>query len=370
MIRPTHAAIDREALRGNIRLIRSRIPAGTRVMGVVKANCYGHSAAICIPEMIAEGIDIFGVATIEEAEALRALGVSANIAVLPPPLEGQYRRYIDADAEAVISNLRMAEALAAVAESAGRRLPVHLHLDTGMGRNGVPPEEALDLLARVAGLPSLELVGFASHLATSDEPGDAFALRQIEIFDTTLRSVLGAGYTFRDIHLANSGGTLNFPASHYNLVRPGLALYGYHPTAALQADSGLRPVLSLRTTIGNITSMPAGRPVSYSRRYYTSSPSLIATLPIGYADGLMRALTNRIEALIGGRRYPVVGTICMDEVMVNLGTDADVYVGQEVLLIGESAGMRIDAWEMALLAGTIPYEICTNISARVPRRAL
>jgi alanine racemase len=367
MIRPTHAAIDGDAIRSNIRLIRRIIPRDTRVMAIVKANCYGHYGHICIPAMLAEGIDFFGVATIEEASALRALGVECRIAVLPPPLEGQYGLYPGVGAEATISNIRMAEELHAAASAAGTRLRVHLHLDTGMGRNGVDPAGTLDLLERITSLPGLDLVGFASHLATSDEPGDLFAHRQIEIFDATLRRALDAGYTFEDIHLANSGGVFNFPGSHYNLVRPGLALYGHHPTASLQADSGLRAALRLRTAIGNITRMPAGSSISYSRRYSTSAETLIATLPIGYADGLMRALTNRLDVLIGGRRYPVVGTICMDEVMVDLGRTSDINVGDEAVLIGSSGEERIEGWEMAQRAGTIPYEICTNLSSRVPR---
>jgi alanine racemase len=151
------------------------------------------------------------------------------------------------------------------------------------------------------------------------------------------------------------------------MVRPGLALYGYHPTPERQETSGLVPVMSLRTIVGNITRMPGGVSISYGRRYYTAHDAFIATLPIGYADGLMRILTNRLSVLIGGRRYPVVGTICMDEVMVDLGDDTGVRPGDEAFLIGESGGLRADAWDLATLAGTIPYEICTNISKRVPR---
>jgi alanine racemase len=213
-------------------------------------------------------------------------------------------------------------------------------------------------------------VGLSSHFATSDEPEDSFTAGQMATFEAVLRAALDAGFTFRDIHIANSGGILNFPASHHNMVRPGLALYGYHPTPDRQKSSGLVPVMSLRTVIGNITRMPAGVSISYGRRYFTSADTFIATLPIGYADGLMRILTNKVSVLIGGRRYPVVGTICMDEVMVDLGNDPPVRVGDEAFLIGNSGGLAIDAWELAAQAGTIPYEICTNVSRRVPRKIL
>lgn len=367
MIPPTHAAIDRAALRSNIATIRRQLSAGTRIMAVVKANCYGHEISICVPEILACGVDTLAVATIEEAARIRALGVRSRIVVLAPALEGQYPEFAACDAEAFVSNSRTAEHLAAAAASAGRTIGVHLFVDTGMRRDGISPNDALGTLRRCAELPQLEIVGFCSHLATSEEPDRSFALEQLAIFDTALREALQAGFSFRDIHLGNSGGIFNLPEGHYTVVRPGLSLYGYHPTAELHAESGLLPVLSLRTVVGTVSRVEAGMPVSYGRRYHTATATSIATLRIGYGDGLMRRLTNRLEVLIGGRRYPVVGTICMDEVMVDLGDASDVYPGDEAVLIGRSGDQSIDAWEMAGRAETIPYEICTNISARVPR---
>lgn len=370
MTRPTRALIDRTALGSNIRLLRSRLPGNTRIMGIAKADCYGHGAAICIPEMLAAGIDIFGVATAQEAIGLRELGVAAPVVVLPPPLDGEYALFAEHALEATVSTPLMARALSAAADAAGRRIGVHLFLDTGMARNGVASSAALDLLREIVELPGLELSGFASHFATSDEPDNPFTLRQLAIFDDTLRRATEAGYTFRDIHIANSGGILNFPASHYNLVRPGLSLYGFHPTPERQENSGLLPVMRLRTVVANITPLPSGTSVSYGRRYVTTIDTRIATLPIGYADGVMRILTNNLEVLIRGRRYPVVGTICMDEVMADLGPardGADIAIGDEAVVIGASGGAAIDGWEVARRARTIPYEICSNISKRVPR---
>lgn len=369
MIRPTRALIDLGALAGNVQVIRRRLRPETRIMAVVKANCYGHDANLCVPELRRLGIDIFATASVEEARRLRSIGVDERIVVLGPPLEGQYDDFAEHGIEALISNRRMAEALAATADRHGRRLAVHLFVDTGMGRNGAAVAEVLETLQMASDLPSLEVVGFSSHFATSDELDSPFVREQLRIFDGALRSALDAGHGFRDIHIANSGGILNVPDSHYTLVRPGLSLYGYHPTLSLQKESGLRPVMSWRTVIANMTRMPKGVSISYGRRYYTSEETTIATLPVGYADGLMRILTNRLGVLVGGRRFPVVGTICMDEVMVDLGDAEGISVGDEVLLIGESGGLGIDAWEMAEAAGTIPYEICTNVSARVPRIA-
>ncbi len=367
MIRPTHAIIDREALRNNIEVIRRAIAPTVGIMAVVKANCYGHETTICVPEILRCGIDMLAVATIEEAARLRALGITSRIIVLAPALQKQYHAFAEHDVEALVSNVQTAEHLAAAAAAAGRRLRAHLFVDTGMRRNGIDVDDVLETLRGCAHLPDLEIIGISSHFATSDEPDRSFALQQHAAFDATLRRALDAGFSFQDIHMANSGGIFNVPGAHYTVVRPGLALYGYHPTAELQERSGLIPILTLRTVVANIAPVGAGLSVSYGRRYYTSSATAIATLPIGYADGLMRRLTNRLDVLIGGRRYPVVGTICMDEVMVDLGNDHGVHIGDEAVLIGRSESQSIDAWEIARQAETIPYEICTNISARVPR---
>lgn len=369
MIRPTHALISRSAIENNIRTIRGRISSGTRIMAVVKANCYGHEVSICVPELRNLGIDLFATASVEEASKLRSMGVTERIVVLGPPLPGQYESFARYDLEALISNPRMAEELAAVSTAHGGRVSTHLFIDTGMGRNGAPAAEALETLRMASAVPGITIVGFSSHFATSDELDSAFAREQLARFDGALRAALDAGYTFTDIHMANSGGIFNLPASHYTTVRPGLSLYGYHPTSTLQASSGLAPVMRWRTVVANMSRMPAGVSISYGRRYFTSAETTIATLPVGYADGLMRILTNRMSALIGGRRFPVVGTICMDEIMVDLGDAEGIAIGDEVLLIGSAGEERIDAWEMATAAQTIPYEICTNVSARVPRVA-
>jgi alanine racemase len=367
MIRPTHARISHRALRNNLRVIRQRLSPGSRIMAVVKANCYGHGVDICLPTLLAEGIDLFAVATVEEARTLRRLGLRERVVVLAPPLQGQYGEFVELDAEPLLSSVEQARQMSAVADAAGARLRAHLFLDTGLARDGFPPGDVIGALEGIGRLAAIDLVGFSSHFACSDEPGNAFNDHQMALFDATLAAAREGGYRFADIHLANSGGIFNYPGSHHQVVRPGLALYGYHPTPELQSASGLMPVMSVRTTIANITRIPAGAPVSYGRRYYTPRESLIATLPLGYADGLMRTLTNRLEVLAGGRRYPVVGTICMDEVMVNLGEATDVAVGDEVLVTGRQGSEQIDAWELAERAGTIPYEICTNISSRVPR---
>jgi alanine racemase len=370
MIRPTHACVDRDALRSNIRAIGRRLRPGTRTMAVVKANCYGHGIEHCLPTMLEEGIDTFGVATVEEGNHLRTFGLTERIVVLPPPLEGQYAEYVRLDLEALVSDARTAGELSRVAEAAGRRLRLHLHVDTGMTRNGADPAEALELARNVMALPAVELVGVASHFATSDETDRSYALRQHQRFESMLAQLRDAGVRLTDIHLANSGGVLGFPDAQYTMVRPGLALYGYDPMQSRQGESELTPVLSLRTIVGGVKRIASGVPVSYGRSWSASTSTMIATLPIGYADGLMRALSNRLDVLIDGRRYRSVGRISMDETMVDLGPSTTVRPGDPVVIIGRSARESIDAWDLAAAAGTIPYEICTNISSRVPRRGV
>lgn len=369
MIRPTHAIIDRDALRANIILLRRRLADRTRMMAVVKANCYGHGVEHCIPVMIDEGIDTFGVATVEEGARLRQFGVAGRIVVLPPPLRGQFDRYVEHDLEAQFSDARTASELGAVADAAGRRLRAHLHVDTGMTRNGVDPAGAVELMRAAEATRGLEVVGVASHFATSDEPDGDFARIQRERFDAALSALGDAGFGFDDIHMSNSGGVLNVPGAEYSMVRPGLALYGYHPTRERQADSGLLPVLSLVTTVGGTKHIEAGVPVSYGRLWSAPAATTIATLPIGYADGLMRALSGRLEVLIAGRRHCAVGRISMDETMVDVGAGSGVHPGDTVVLIGRSGAESVTAWDLATAAGTIPYEICTNLSIRVPRRS-
>lgn len=367
MIRPTQARISTSSLLHNLGIARSRISARTRVMAVVKANGYGNGISICAPALEKAGVGMFGIATVEEARELRRLGISSRIVLLTTPFADQREAFPELDLEPLVSNKETAQWLASRASATGSTLRCHIYIDTGMTRNGASPEDALDLMKTVAELPGLHIQGLASHLATSEELDRTYAERQVRIFESVLRESQDAGYSFEDVHIANSGGILNLPSSHYSLVRPGVMLYGYHPNARMHKDSGLQPVMTLRTVITSIRRIPAGTSISYGRRYTTERDSLIATLPIGYGDGVMRNLSGKLEGLINGKRFPVVGTICMDEVMMNIGEDTSVGVGDEVVLIGSSGTETITGWDMAEKAGTIPYEITSSIAARVPR---
>jgi alanine racemase len=320
--------------------------------------------------MIDAGIDIFGVATVNEAQDLRDFGFNGRILLLTTPFELERLEIARLDLETLVSDAATGSWLSATAGATGRILRTHLYADTGMTRNGVTPEEAPDLARHIGGLDGLQMQGVASHLATSDEPDPTFARLQLDRFDGMVQRLEESGFTFEDVHIANSGGILSFPESHYTMVRPGISLYGYHPNAESQNGSGLEPVMSIRTVLSSIRSVPADTPVSYGCRYRTSEPTLIATLPIGYGDGLLRGLGGKMEVLIGGERYPVAGTICMDEIMVDLGPSAGVSVGEEAIVIGRSKEEEISAWDLAVSIGSIPYEVTTSLAPRVPRIAV
>ena len=367
MIRPTQARISTSNLLNNLGILRSQISATTRVMAVVKANGYGNGISICAPTLEKAGVERFGIATVEEARELRRLGIRSRITLLTTPFADQREAFPELDLEPLVSNRETAEWLSSQAAATGCILRCHLYVDTGMTRNGANPEGVLSLMKVVDKLPGLKIQGLASHLATSDESDQTYAKKQIATFDSVLRESLDAGYHFEEVHIANSGGILNLPSSHYTLVRPGLMLYGYHPHPEIQEESGLKPVMTLRTAITSLRRISAGTHISYGRRYTTERDSWIATIPVGYGDGLMRSLTGLVEGLVNGKRFPIVGTICMDEAMMNIGDDTSVSVGDEVVLIGESGVEKITAWDLALKTETIPYEITSSITVRVPR---
>ena len=369
MIRPTQAEISRESLLRNLALLRSRLQRGTRVMAVVKADCYGHGVPLCVGPMIEAGVEVFGIATINEANDLRTLGYGGRIALLTTPYESEREEIVRLGIEPLVSDRETVEWLGRSAAAEGRTLRAHLYVDTGMTRNGAWPEDVARLAEAIATSDGLHLQGYASHFARSEDGERSYTELQIERFRSGLESLRSAGFEPEDLHIANTGGILEHPSSHFSLVRPGIGLYGYHPNRHAHHDSGLHPVMRLRTALTSTREVPAGTPISYGRRYTTGRTTRIGTIPVGYGDGLLRGLGGRLEVLIDGEVFPVVGTICMDEVMVDLGPESQHSVGTEVVIIGESGGLRIDAWDVAERIGSIPYEITAAIAPRVPRVA-
>jgi alanine racemase len=335
-------------------------------MGVVKADGYGHGAAIAARAFVEAGADWLGVALVEEGLALRNLDITAPILVLG----GQYTEYgllLHHRLTPLVYRAEMIDQLAAAARQRGVVAEAHLKLDTGMGRIGALPHDLPGLIAHLRGRPEVRITGLCSHFANADLRDPTATRLAMELFVEGRRALLDAGQPLQLSHLANSAATLDLPSSHHDMVRPGLMLYGAVPAPRFAGLADLKPAMSWVTGISHLKHVPAGTPISYGHRWTARRESLIATLPVGYADGYRRSLTNKAEVLLGGRRVRQVGTVCMDMMMIDATDVPNVRLGDEVVLVGEQGGERITAQELADLCDTIPYELFCAIGSRVPR---
>ena len=367
-MRLTCAEIDRQALRHNFDGIKKKVGKDVKIMGIVKANAYGHGVIETSRSLVDFGIDHLGVGFLEEGIFLREKGITVPILVLGGVLGHQVAHFLEHDLEITVSSIEIAERIEQEIQANGKKkAKVHLKIDTGMERIGVRAEHALMFVERVCGLHHLDVVGIYSHFATSDEKDKSFANGQLEQFHSVLDSMQKIGIEIPFKHIANSGAILDMPDSYCSMVRPGIMLYGIYPSEETSESVSLRPVLSLKSKVVFMKEVPAGKGISYGRKYITPSKTRVATVPIGYGDGYSRRLTNNADVLIGGKRCPVIGTICMDQLMVDIGFDLPVHVGDDVVLIGRDGSEMISAWEIAHKVGTIPYEVLTGIAARVPR---
>lgn len=361
------ARISLGAFRSNLQSVRSYVGPHVRIMPVVKADGYGHG----MPELarVAEefGVADFGVARVHEGVELRAHQPAASILVFEVPRPDTLRAALEHRLDLTTVSEETARMLEDTARSAGLKARVHVKVDTGMGRLGLPPASAIAVVERVARSQWLELAGVYSHFATSEDPDQSFARAQLSRFHEVLEAADRLDIQIPLRHMANSGAIISLPEAHLDLVRPGIMLYGYPPAPRMVEKYPVTPVMSLVSRVAFVKVVPAGTSISYGRRYFTSGETTILTVPMGYADGYPRALMGKASAFVNGVRYPVVGTICMDQLMIDAGPEAAVRVGDEVVLIGGSAPERITAWDIAEAVGTIPYEITCVITKRVTR---
>jgi alanine racemase len=363
----TRALISLDAFRHNIGCVRSYCRIGTKIMAVVKANAYGHGITELSREAIRRGVDVLAVARVSEALDLRKSGIAAPILVFEIAPESLIDSALAEGIILSVSNAEGGAAISRIASQRGANAPVHVKIDTGMGRLGFSDASAPAEIAALLRLPRIEIAGAYSHFATSEGPDTAFAVTQITRFNEVVEKLRCSGIEVPVRHMANSGAVIALPEAHYEMVRPGIMLYGYTPSVPMTERFPVRPVMSLVSNISMLRSVGKGTSISYGRRYTTSAATTIATVPIGYADGFSRLLTNRASALIGGKKYPVVGTICMDHCMIDVGPDPGCRAGDEVTFIGTDGNMSISAWDIADTIGTIPYEVTCLISPRVPR---
>lgn len=364
-MRSTIAEIDTVKLRHNFHHIRSLTP-GAAIMPMVKANAYGHGIIECSRILSEEGADFLGVAFASEGVMLRENGITTPIVVMTPPEPNEAALFCTYDLQPVACSIESMILLSNEAVAQNKVLHYHLYIDTGLSRDGILPNEAIDFMIAASSLKNIEAIGICTHFATSDEIDTTFAKVQLKSFNQVVENLQSSEFIFRYVHAANTAGIAHLPEAKFTLVRPGLSMYGCAPTHELESKLSLEPILTLKTSVLSLRRLPSGTSVSYGRRYNTARETTIATIPIGYGDGYMRALTGKAECLIRGKRYPIVGTICMDECMVDIGDD-EIGCGEEVMLIGSQGKECITAGQLADKCGTIPYEILTAISARVPR---
>jgi alanine racemase len=369
--------VDLDALRHNVAAIRRRI-GRARLMAVLKADAYGHGLAPVASELMRCGVDAFAVATLGEALTLRQLGGTGwPILLFGSALPFEVEKIVEQDITPTISTLEEAQMFEAAAAARQRRIPVHIEIDTGMGRVGFWHEQAASAIRQIAALPHLRIEALYTHFPSADEDLEE-TRRQLELFLRCSREAsLGAAGADSPSpllrHAANSAALLNLPESHLDMVRPGLLLYGIVPSAAaastIQPFNEFRPVLAFKARVAHVKEVAAGRTISYGQTFRADRPMSIATVAAGYADGFSRHLSNKAEVLIGGRRCRVVGRVTMDQLMVDVTGLAGVRCGEEVVLIGRQGAAEITAGEVAGWEETIPWEVLCGItkSARVPR---
>jgi len=365
--RPTFCLVDLAALRWNFQQARKKVGRGVKILSVVKANAYGHGAPAVARVLAEAGSDAFGVATLEEGIALRKAGIQSPVLVLAGVYPEQLDELLQNGLTPVVCELEALRRLEVEARRRGVTLDFHLKVDTGMGRLGFLPSEIDSWLPELKELEALKLEGLLSHFSYAESVEGDYTQKQLERFRALLEQLRSAGFDPPLVHIANSAAVVTLPAAHFSMVRPGLMLYGAYPSPEMASQVTLKPVLTWKTRVLQLKKVPKGTSISYGQTFVTKRESLIATLPVGYADGYHRLLSNRGCVLVRGKRAPIVGRVCMDLTMADVTEVRGVEQGDEVILLGKQGEEHISADEMAGWAETISYEILTSISARVPR---
>ena len=363
--RPTLAEIDLDAIRHNLEIVSHIVKGDTRILGVVKADAYGHGIKE-VSKAIVDYVDYFGVASLDEARVLREIGIKKPILVIGAILPQEAEGVLKFNVIQTVSDLGIPRKLSKLATAKNKKIKVHVKIDTGMGRIGFWHEEAVEFIKKIASLKNIIIDGIFTHFPDA-EADKIFTHNQIKNFKRLIENLWANDIYIPVKHTANSMALVDFKDSHMNMVRPGLMMYGIYPKQSLMKNILLKPALTLKTKITYVKSVPKGRSISYGMTYVTKKPTKIATIPVGYGDGYSRYFSNKAHVLIRGARCPIAGRVCMDMCMVEVGHLKNVKVGEDVILIGSQAGEIIRAEELAKLINTIPYEVLCNIGRRVPR---
>jgi alanine racemase len=373
--------IHLDAIASNVRALKRLLPPGCRLMAVVKANGYGHGAVRVARTALENGAEQLAVARLAEGVELRRAGVRAPILLFGYTPPENLQTVFSHDLTPTVYSFETARAYSAKAESAGRQLAVHLKIDTGMGRLGVLPNglstaepssgkeaELVEDIAAIDALPNIRIEGVYTHFAAADSADKSYAHRQFDMFQSILDQLAASGLAVELRHAANSAATIELPKSHLDMVRPGISIYGFYPSHEVDRDIvTLKPAMTLKTRIIQLKKVPPGFHISYGMSYTTDRPTTIATVPLGYADGYSRKLSSRGTMLVRGVRVPIVGRVCMDLTMLDVGAVPGVKMEDEVVAFGRQGASEITADEVAAMLETINYEIVSSLTARVPK---
>jgi alanine racemase len=361
------AEIDTSAISKNVGALKALTRPGTRFMAVVKADGYGHGAVRVARAALAGGADCLGVATVAEAVELRDAGISAPVQLLSEPPEASIPTLLERQIVPTVTTREFAVALGKWAAARGADAPYHLKIDTGMSRIGVRAEDAAAFARNLADFPGLKLEGTFTHLATADVAGDWEVTRQLQRFDAALAEMRTEGVNAGMIHAANSPATILYPEAHYDMVRCGIAIYGLQPSHATDKVIGLTPAMSIKARATLVKRIGMGESVSYGFTWTASAPTVIATLPLGYADGVHRVLSGEMDVLLAGKRCRQIGRVCMDQLMVEVPRAISATRGDEFVLVGSQGAERILMESLAEKAGTINYELACAFGLRLER---
>ncbi len=364
--RPTWVEVNLCAIKDNYLTLKKGLPDGTKILAAVKANAYGHGIVEVSRKLIECGIDYLGVASVDEALVLRKNLIHKPILNLGAFLKNDIEAIVENDITASVSDLSIIRNLDACARRLKKKTKIHVKIDTGMGRLGIWHRDADEIILKLCSLKNIVIEGLYTHFPSADSD-EEFTRSQIALFCVLVNKLEVMGVPIPLKHAANSMAIVGFKDSHFNLVRPGLAIYGLHPKKELLDKIDLKPALAFKTKVVYLKEVAKGRSISYGRTFITKKKTRIATLPVGYGDGYNRLLSNRGSVLMGGRFCPVVGVVCMDQTMVDVGLLNDVSLEDEVILIGSQGGEIIRVEDIASLCHTIPYEVVCWISPRVPR---
>jgi alanine racemase len=368
ILRPVYAEIDLDALAYNMRNIKSLVN-NKEVIAVVKADCYGHGAVDVVPTLLENGASRLAVAVLTEGMELRNHNIKAPIMLLGYTPLNLGEELINYDLEQTVYDLEYAKELSDIALKLNKKAKIHIALDTGMGRIGfLPTEKAISDVSEICSLNGLDVIGIFTHFATSDEKDKTYTHEQFKKFSDFTKKLSYLGINIPIKHVSNSGAIMDVPETYLDAVRAGIILYGYYPSDEVNKNNlSLKPALTLKASITRVQEMEPGMYVSYGRTFKTERKSLIATLPIGYADGYSRLFAKKGKVIINGQFASIVGRICMDQCMIDVTDIGDIKVGDEVILLGEEGNSKFNADNIAEIMGTINYEILCMLKYRVPR---